>query len=126
MSERLSQPLVDFLRAGVPTFQAAELLVFLAGNRDRWFTPEEAIASIRPVILTVPAVCEYVALFEGEGLVEASNGRFSCAALSPDLEQRLSLLVLAYHERPVTLIAEIYRLADDSTRRAGDRSAIPS
>jgi hypothetical protein len=56
-------------------------------------------------------VREYVTLFSGCGLVEATDGRFAYSA-SPPLDACVQQLVAAYNERPVTLITEIYRLAD--------------
>jgi hypothetical protein len=112
MREQLPRALLDFVRHHVPTFQAAEFLVFLAGHRDRAFTAEEVVTLMRPESISVPDVREYVALFSGGGLVDASQGRFTFEPATPEQEACVAQLVAAYNERPVTLISEIYRLAD--------------
>ena len=84
---------------------------------------------MRPIVVTVPAVREYLTRFHALALVSQSNGRFRYGALHGDAEEAVLALSHAYNERPVTLITEIYRIADsklqsfsDSFRLRGDQS----
>lgn len=112
--------MLALIGARIPTFQAAELLVFLATNPHRGFTGEEVVASLRQAGVTVPAVREYCASFVEGGLLHESNGRFKYAPSSPELEATVSRLVVAYNERPVTLITVIYRIADSKLQSTFD------
>ena len=57
------QSLLEFIQSCVPTFQAAEVLLFFASHPDRDFSVEEVVVCMRPTVITVPAVKEYTALF---------------------------------------------------------------
>jgi len=113
----------------VPTLQAAEVLLLFAAHPDRDFTPEETVVAIRPIVVTVPAVREYLGGFVGSGLVTEDGGRFIYAPSTPDAERAVLELGHAYNERPVTLITEIYKIADsklqwfsDAFRLRGEKS----
>jgi hypothetical protein len=112
MSDHLPTTLLEFIHASVPTFQAAEALLFFAENRDRDFSVEEIVVGMRPRLITGAAVREYAALFAARRLVTETNGRFRYDPASPDLTRAVSELSTAYNERPVTLITAIYQAAD--------------
>src|SRR5687768_372248 len=101
MPEGLPLELLDLIRASIPTFQAAELLVFIAAKPDREFTVEDIAVSMGKSSITIPALREYVALFVECDLLTESNGRLKYAPSSRDLESSVSRLVIAYNERPV-------------------------
>jgi len=63
MVEDLSRTLLAFIDASIPTFQAAEALLFLAANRDRDFSPDEIVVGMRPRVITAAAVSGYAAVF---------------------------------------------------------------
>jgi hypothetical protein len=122
MSSELPQPLLDLIRVRIPSFQAAELLVFLASQPDQAFAPDEVVSSI-PNLGDAPALLDYMASFIDGGLIDDSNGRLRYRPASREIEECIDLLVAAYNERPVTLITAIYRLADDRAHvnsRAGE------
>jgi hypothetical protein len=106
------QSLLDLIQSFVPTFQAAEVLLFFASHPDCDFSIEEVVVCMRPAVITVPAVKEYTALFATQGLVTDAHGRFRYGPLSSTLDRAIGELARAYDERPVTLIRVIYRLAD--------------
>ena len=108
----LPETLLKFLHSNVPTFQAADALLFFAQNRDRDFSAEEVVVGMRPRMITLAAVREYVALFTKHNLVTECNGRFRYRPASRELERRVGELSNAYNEKPVTLISAIYRVAD--------------
>jgi hypothetical protein len=112
MGEDLSGALLEFIHASIPTFQAAEALLFLAANRDRDFSPEEIVVGTRPRVITAAAVSEYAALFAAHGLLTETGRRFRYRPASTELERRVGELSQAYNERPVTLIIAIYHIAD--------------
>jgi len=116
----LPATLLDFIRVHIPSFQAAEVLVFFAANPYRDFTLQEINAGLRPAVIATSAVRTYTALFSDGGLVTETNGRFKYGPASMELELRVGELRRAYNERPVTLINAIYRLADSKTRLVTD------
>jgi hypothetical protein len=116
----LSQTLLDFIRVYIPTFQAAEVLLFFAANPDRDFSTEEVVVAMRPAVITVPAVREYMGLFTESRVITETNGRFKYDPSSPEIEGRIGELVRAYNERPVTLITAIYRIADSKIQSFAD------
>ncbi len=112
MVEDLSRTLLEFIHASIPTFQAAEAILFLAANRDRDFSPDEIVVGMRPQVITAAAVRGYAAVFAAHGLVTEIDGRFRYGPASAELERRVGELSHAYNERPVTLITAIYHIAE--------------
>jgi hypothetical protein len=108
MTEDLSGTLLAFIHASIPTFQAAEALLFLAGNRDRDFSPEEIVIGMRPRVISLDAVSGYAAAFAARRLVTETDGRFRYGPASAELEREVGELSNAYNEKPVTLITAIY------------------
>lgn len=91
----LSQTLLDFIHVYIPTFQAAEVLLFFAANPDRDFSAEEVVVAMRPAVITVPAVREYLGLFTESRVITETNGRFNYDPSSPEIEGRIGELVRA-------------------------------
>jgi hypothetical protein len=120
MAAHLPQTLIDFIHECVPTYQAAELLLFFAAHPDRDFSLEEIVVSMRPVVITVPAVREYASLFVDKGLVHQTHGRYRYRPSTVDLEHGIGELAHAYNEKPVTLIRAIYRIADSKIQSFAD------
>jgi hypothetical protein len=112
MADELSSRLLELIRSSIPTFQAAEALLFFASNRDRDFSAEEIVVAMRPREITDVAAREYAALFTARRLVSEVNGRFRYAPVSSELERGVGELAYAYNQKPVTLIVSIYRVAD--------------
>ena len=117
MAEVLSTSLLELIHASIPTFQAAEALLFLATHRDRDFSADEVVMGMRPRVIAVAAMREYGALFASRHLVSETSGRFRYAPASPELERSVCELQHAYNERPVTLIITIYHVASGSYPR---------
>ena len=120
MTGDLPQALLRFIQSSIPTYQAAEILLFLAAHPEREWKPEEIVVAMRPVVITVPAVKEYIALFKARGIVTDRDACFQYAPSSPDVENGIAALAHAYNERPVTLIAAIYRIADNPIQSFAD------
>jgi hypothetical protein len=111
-ADELPDSLLDFIRACIPTYQAAELLLFFAANREDIFTPEEVVLAMRPVTITVSAVRDYAALFVRNGLIAEKDGRFRYRS-SSEAEHGVEALVQAYTQKPVSLIRAIYGIAEN-------------
>jgi len=115
MPSDLPETLLQFTHSTVPTYHAAEVLLFLAAHPDRSFFPEEIVVEMRPVVITVPAVKEYARLFAARRLIIETEGSYRYGP-SDEMEPRIGELAHAYNEKPVTLIRAIYQIADDRIR----------
>ena len=62
---------MQFVQAFVPTYQAAELLLFFAANPGLDFSPEELVSAMRAVVVAEPAVREYTAHFAAKAALRA-------------------------------------------------------
>lgn len=59
-----------FLRAAVPTVDAAELLLLLSRERERWWAVQEAAGALAPgVSLSEADVARYFGVFQGSALL---------------------------------------------------------
>ena len=112
MAAHLPKSLIEFIQECVPTYQAAELLLFFASHPDGDFSAEDVVVAMRPVVITVPAVKEYASLFVDKGLIVQAHRRYRYGPSTVDLERGIGELAHAYNEKPVTLIRAIYRIAD--------------
>jgi hypothetical protein len=111
----LSPTLLRFIHRCIPTYEAAELLLFVVANSHRDFSVDEAVMSMRPTAVTASAVRKYVGLFSAHGLIADTHGRFRYCPVSSELERGVGELAHAYNERPVTLIRAIYHIGDSKT-----------
>jgi hypothetical protein len=116
-----SDNLLQLLAAAVPTFPAAELLVFLAGHTERIWSAEDIVNAIKPISISIVTVQEYMALFKANGIVdEKTKGEFMFTPASSSLQAAVEELTHAYNERPVTLIRIIYTVSEDSIQSFAD------
>ena len=120
MAIELPSRLQRFIFQCVPTLQAAEVLLFVAAHRERDFSAEEIVALIRPTVVTAPAVVEYMALLQSSHVVTAIDGRFRYTPGTEELDAAIGELGRTYNERPVTMIAAIYRIADSKSQSFAD------
>ena len=108
----LPESLRRFIEFCIPTFEAAEILLLLAARTERGWNKDEILAEIRPSVVSVSAVQEYLAIFKLRGILTEKDGYFYFSPSSPELSEGVGALREAYNHRPVTLISTIYRLAD--------------
>lgn len=103
-----------FLRAAVPTVDAAELLLLMQRERERWWSAEDLLAALQPATpLTGAAAAAYLTLLQSNGLVAiAPDKRAQYRPAFSALDEHVATLAQAYRERPVTLIRVIYALRD--------------
>lgn len=85
---------------------AAELLLALARDPDRWWNPGEFGVGAADAL-------RYLEQFRAGGLVAADvNARYQYRPASEAAAAHVNMLALAYKERPVTLFRVIYALRD--------------
>ena len=98
-----------FIKDTIPTLEAAELLVLLAGDPARHWKIEDIIHELRPTEIAESEIRRCIALFLARGLVaENQDGRFHYRPASPGLDATVGALAKAFNQRPVTLIRMIY------------------
>jgi hypothetical protein len=117
-----SDEFVRFLRAAVPSVDAAELLLLLERERGRWWSAPEAATALAPVASTSESdIARYFGVFQAGGLVAVGpDKRVQYRPGHSGLEAHVATLAQAYRERPVTLIRVIYALRDSSIQSFAD------
>lgn len=111
-----------FLRAAVPTVDAAELLLLLHREPERSWTAEEAVAALLPAVsLSEAEAARYFGIFQASGLLAVgADKRVQYRPGFTELDAHVRTLAQAYSERPVTLIRMIYALRDGKIQSFAD------
>jgi hypothetical protein len=111
-----------FLRAVVPTVDAAELLLLLHGEPQRWWAAQEAASALAlGARLSEADVAGYLGVFQASGLIAVGpDKRVQYRPASAALDANARTLAQAYRERPVTLIRVIYALRDNRIQSFAD------
>ena len=111
-----SDEFCHFLRTAVPSVDAAELLLALQREPDRWWSPLDAATA-----LAEADAARYFAVFQEVGLrAVAPDKRVQYKPGSEELGGHVRTLEQAYRERPVTLIRVIYALRDSRIQSFAD------
>ncbi|HUS24274.1 MAG TPA: hypothetical protein VM369_04950 [Candidatus Binatia bacterium] len=104
-----SDDFVRFLQEGVPSVQAAELLLQLAADPAAEVRPRDA------------AEAKILQSFHAGGLAMASvDQAYQYRPANETLQTHVQTLAKAYEERPVTLIRIIYALRDSKIHSFAD------
>jgi hypothetical protein len=102
-----------FIQSTIPSVEAAELLIQLAGRPDSALSPGAAVAGLAPgVPLTEAQAAALLESFAARGLVSRAGSEFRYAPATSELRGHAEMLAQAYNQRPVTLIRIIYALRD--------------
>ncbi len=111
-----------FLRAAVPTVDAAEVLLLLQRDPQCWWSAEEVVGALGPsVSLTVSEAAACFAVFQAGGLIAAGpDRRVQYRPGLNELDAHVRTLAQAYRERPVTLIRVVYALRDSKIQSFAD------
>jgi hypothetical protein len=111
-----------FLRTAVPTVDAAEVLLLLQREPQRWWAAQEAAAALAPgVSISEADVARLFSIFQAGGLIAVGpDKRVQFRPGFAALEAHVRTLEQAYRERPVTLIRVIYALRDTSIQSFAD------
>jgi hypothetical protein len=107
-----------FLRTAVPSVDAAELLLLLERERERWWSAHESASALAPTVSVSAAdIARYFGVFQASGLIALGpDTRVQYRPGHAGLDAHVATLAQAYRERPVTLIRVIYALRDSSIR----------
>jgi hypothetical protein len=111
-----------FLRTAVPSVDAAELLLLVSRERERWWSAQEAAAALQPNAVPSEAdVARYFTVLQAAGVLAVGpDKRGQYRPGNAALESHVKTLEQAYRERPVTLIRVIYALRDSSIQSFAD------
>jgi len=108
-----------FLHACVPSVQAAELLLLLAGEPAAAFRAKEAAERVPAMGETEAA--KILQALHANGLAMAGvDQAYQYRPATEALKAHVVMLAKAYEERPVTLIRIIYALRDSKIRSFAD------
>lgn len=108
-----------FLHASVPSVQAAELLLLLAGDPAAALRPKEAAERV-PAMGEAEATKILQALHSNGLAMAGVDQSYQYRPASEALKAHVDMLAKAYQERPVTLIRIIYALRDSKIRSFAD------
>jgi hypothetical protein len=93
---------------------AAELLLALAGDPQRWWLPADLASRLRPsTVLSEADAVRYLEQFHVSKLTAIGpDGRSQYRPATDTLAKHVDMLAQAYKELPVTLFRVIYALRD--------------
>ena len=106
----------------MPGVDAAELLLLLKAEPERWWSAAEAVAALRAsVTLAEAEAARHFDTFAATGLAAIGpDGRAQYRPGSESIGAHVATLEQAYRERPVTLIRVIYALRDTKIQSFAD------
>jgi hypothetical protein len=111
-----SDEFCQFLQSTISAVEAAELLLALRREPERWWTPADALAAVN-----APEGARYLDVMRERGVIAAdAQGRVQYRPQSEALTAHARTLEKVYRERPVTLIRVIYGLRDSKIRSFAD------
>ena len=114
------EELRSFIQDTIPTVDAAELLLVLAGRPDEEHSLADLISAMRPATLTEPVARRYLSQFQSAGMVVATGDTYRYKPQSPELDGLVRALTKVFNERPVTLVRIIYAPRDEKIRSFAD------
>lgn len=117
-----SDEFCQFVQRTVPTVEAAEFLLALAAEPNRWWDQKQVSAKLRPALSISDAeAARYVDIFQAGGLLVArADNRIQYRPASEELASQVTVLAQANASRPVTLIRMIYAFRDEKIRSFAD------
>lgn len=103
-----------FIQTCVTSVDAAELLLQLSGQPDRWFEPAALARSLGPnTSINDADLSRYVDQLQAGGVIAVGpDKRIQYRPASETHAKHVEMLAQAYKERPVTLFRVIYALRD--------------
>jgi hypothetical protein len=101
---------------------AAELLLLLCRENERWWGAAEVAAKLKPVAsITEADALRYLEQLQARGLIAVGpDKRVQFRPANEFLHAQVRTLAQAYQERPVTLIRMIYALRDTKIQSFAD------
>jgi hypothetical protein len=117
----LPNALIQLIQHCLPSFQAAELLVFMARKPSAAWTLDSLNTELPQDAFDRSSLANLLPFLSSRGLVqEQPPGTFAYHPASKELKEAVDLLATAFNERPVTLIRTIYALADHPIQSFAD------
>jgi len=112
----------NFIHSAIPSVPAAELLLLVFRQPDRWWTLPELLDELpSDVNIGERETAACLEALRAKELIEIDDEkRMRYHAASDSLNQQVRTLAQAYNERPVTLIRMIYALRDSRIRSFAD------
>ncbi len=101
-----------FVHDCVPTLEALEILLMLTREPGRVWQPDAMLRLLQPGTAAVGNVREYLDVLAGRGIVTREAGGFVYRPATAALTRAVEGVIIAYHQRPVTLIRTVYEGAD--------------
>jgi hypothetical protein len=93
----------------VPTLDALEILLLLARDPGREWQPHAVLRLLQPGTVRETDVLQYLELLVARGiLVRRPDGAFAYEPRQPALTRAIEGVIIAYHQRPVTLVRTVY------------------
>jgi hypothetical protein len=110
-----------FLQKCVANVDAAELLLALFSDRQRWWAVRDLCAQLAPVAsLSEADVQHYLAVWENGSLVARDAEQRAQYRSADSHDAQVTTLARLYMERPVTLFRVIYALRDSAIHTFAD------
>jgi hypothetical protein len=111
-----------FIQTAIQSVSAAELLLILFKQPQRWSSLPELIGELPPgVNISEADAGRCLDVLRSHGLIDIdAQKRVQYRAASDDLDALVRTLAQAYNERPVTLIRMIYALRDATIQSFAD------
>lgn len=106
----------------MPSVDAAELLLALAGEPERWWSAGELARKLAPgTSISESDVARYLELFQAGAVIALGpDKRVQFRPANAPIAEHVRMLALAYKERPVTLFRVIYALRDTKIQSFAD------
>jgi hypothetical protein len=110
-----------FLQKSVANVDAAELLLALFSERQRWWEVRELCAQLAPgASLSETEAQHYLDVWVNSSLVERDPERRARYRAADSHDAQVTTLARLYMERPVTLFRVIYALRDSAIHTFAD------
>ena len=117
-NSELPAAVLELIRTSIPSMDALEILIFMARNPGRAWSVAELREGMAPSVVSDAVARDTLKSMKVGGLVTSDGQAFRFSPASPELAAACDGLLLAYNERPVTLIRTLYAIADSKKIQA--------
>ena len=112
MSNALPDHVRRLIEDTIPTLEALEIVLLLARDPGREWQPRTILPLLQPGLASDASVHEYLSVLVEQGLGTWREDRFVYGPRSPEQTSAVEGLILAYHQRPVTLVRTVFASGD--------------
>ena len=97
------------IETSIPTLEALEIVLALARDPGREWHASMLPQLLHPTVVSESNVSGYLQVLEAHGiLVGRPDQRYVFQPRTPELVHAIEDLIVAYHQRPVTLVRTVY------------------